>query len=226
MNSRDLIRDASYFDMVGDIEKADSNIKLAIEKKDFDYYDIYKNPETASDFAINKHLTEEPFEGDTLNYLTDKTTRPERRPTNPSELINYLSGTNKDLMQFADIYPNIYFYFEDGVTKFFHVDPTSLDSLKDQSESSGKLKEQVDEYGDKFTPGNLEIDYFPLEEDDEMYLEPLETRFITDLPQYLGKERIYEILRRNFPAAHIQFIEDIYDDNSHKKEIEISLLDS
>jgi hypothetical protein len=59
-----------------------------------------------------------------------------------------------------------------------------------------------------------------------MYLEPFETRFTTDLPQYLGKERIYEILRRNFPAAHIQFIDDIYDDNSHKKEVEISLLDS
>lgn len=226
MNSNDLIRIASYFDMVGDFDKADKYVKLAIDRKDFDYEDIYKNPETKSDFTIKQHLTEEPYEGDTFDYLKDKSYQPKNPITNTHELVNNLYEMNKDLTNFADVYPNIYFYFEDGVAKFLYIDPTSLDSLRDQSESSGIMKEHVDEEGNVFRPNNLGLDYLPIEEDDEVYLDPFETKYTTDLPEYLGRKRVFEILRRNFPAANVQFIDDIFDDNSHKKEIEISLLDS
>ena len=127
-----LLRTASILDSLGCFKLADRFTKVAIDQSDLDFDEVYKNPETYSDFVLTKARQQGK---DPVEILGDEkfTVDPSKDPM--EQLVERSRGSRR---HFA-VYPQIILFPESGVWKFFFLDPLSLKSLSKGSDKEGKL---------------------------------------------------------------------------------------
>ena len=126
-----FLRTASILDNLGLYKLADRFTKVAIDQADLDFDEVYKNPETYSDFALTKARKQG---RDVVEVLGDEnfTVDPSKDP------MEQLSERSKGTRRHFAIYPQILLFPESGVWKFFFMDPLSLKSLSRGSDKEGK----------------------------------------------------------------------------------------
>ena len=198
-----LLRIASFLDSIGRYKLADKLTKLAIDPSDLDFDTVYKNPETYSDFVLTKSRKErrEPVEvlGDE-NFTVDPTKDP------MEQLVERSKGTRKHF----ELYPQILLFPENGVWKFFFMDPLSLKALSAGSDKEGKL------ITDQLSIPGLEELYSDEEDAEEIRHHVV---FTTNLPlEDYGKDEAISRIRQKFPDAHIDFQMNGVDDREFYDE--------
>ena len=204
-----LLRTASILDSLGCFKLADRFTKVAIDESDLDFDEVYKNPETYSDFALTKARKQG---RDIVEVLGDEkfTVDPSKDPM--EQLVERSKGTRR---HFA-IYPQIILFPESGVWKFFFLDPLSLKSLSKGSDKEGKL------LTDQLSIPGLENLYGEEEDAEEISHDVVFTSNLA-LEDY-SKEEAMEKLREKFPDTHVDFMMDGVDDREffdEEKDIEL-----
>ena len=204
-----LLRTASILDTLGCFKLADRFTKVAIDQSDLDFDEVYKNPETYSDFALTKARKQG---RDIVEVLGDEkfTVDPSKDPM--EQLVERSKGTRR---HFA-IYPQIILFPESGVWKFFFLDPLSLKSLSKGSDKEGKL------LTDQLSIPGLENMYSDEEEAEEISHEVVFTSNLT-LEDY-SKEEAIEKVREKFPDAHVDYVVNGVDDREffdEERDIEL-----
>jgi hypothetical protein len=204
-----LLRTASILDSLGCFKLADRFTKLAIDQSDLDFDEVYKNPETYSDFVLTKARQQG---RDIVEVLGDEkfTVDPSQDPM--EQLVEKSKGTRR---HFA-IYPQIILFPESGVWKFFFLDPLSLKSLSKGSDKEGKL------LTDQLSIPGLENMYSEEEEAEEISHEVVFTSNLA-LEDY-SKEEAIEKVREKFPDAHVDVVVNGVDDREffdEEKDIEL-----
>ena len=204
-----FLRTASILDNLGCFKLADRFTKVAIDQSDLDFDEVYKNPETYSDFALTKAKKQG---RDIVEVLGDEkfTVDPSKDPM--EQLVERSKGTRR---HFA-IYPQIILFPESGVWKFFFLDPLSLKSLSKGSEKDGKL------LTDQLSIPGLENLYGEEEDAEEISHDVVFTSNLT-LEDYSKKEAI-EKVREKFPDAHVDVALNGVDDREffdEERDIEL-----
>jgi hypothetical protein len=127
-----FLRTASILDKLGLYKLADRYTKIAIDTSDLDFDQVYRNPETFSDFALTRARKEgkDPIEvlGDD-NFTFDRSKDP----------LEQISDKHKGTRKHFELYPQILLFPESGVWKFFFMDPLSFKALSKGSDKEGKL---------------------------------------------------------------------------------------
>jgi hypothetical protein len=204
-----FLRTASILDSLGCFKLADRFTKVAIDQSDLDFDEVYKNPETYSDFVLTKARQQG---RDIVEVLGDEkfTVDPSQDPM--EQLVEKSKGTRR---HFA-IYPQIILFPESGVWKFFFLDPLSLKSLSKGSDKEGKL------LTDQLSIPGLENMYSEEEEAEEISHEVVFTSNLA-LEDY-SKEEAIEKVREKFPDAHVDVVVNGVDDREffdEEKDIEL-----
>ena len=204
-----ILRTASILDNLGCFKLADKFTKFAIDASDLDMDLVYKNPQTYSDFVINKSRKEN---RDPIDVLGDEkfTVDPNKDPM--EQLVERSKGTRR---HFA-IYPQIILFPESGVWKFFFMDPLSLKLLSKGSDKEGKL------ITDQLSVPGLENLYGEEEDAEELSHDVVFTTNLT-LEDTSKKEAI-EKVRAKFPDAHVDVVVNGVDDREYfdeEKDIEL-----
>ena len=204
-----FLRTASVLDSLMCFKLADKFTKVAIDQSDLDFDEVYKNPETYSDFALTKARKQG---RDITEVLGDEkfTIDPSKDPM--EQLVERSKGTRR---HFA-IYPQIILFPESGVWKFFFLDPLSLKSLSKGSDKEGKL------LTDQLSIPGLENMYSDEEEAEEISHEVVFTSNLT-LEDY-SKEEAIEKVREKFPDAHVDYVVNGVDDREffdEERDIEL-----
>lgn len=204
-----LLRTASILDTLGCFKLADSFTKVAIDQSDLDFDEVYKNPETYSDFALTKARKQG---RDIVEVLGDEkfTVDPSKDPM--EQLVERSKGTRR---HFA-IYPQIILFPESGVWKFFFLDPLSLKSLSKGSDKEGKL------LTDQLSIPGLENLYGEEEDAEEISHDVVFTSNLA-LEDY-SKEEAMEKVRQKFPDTHVDVVVNGIDDREffdEEKDIEL-----
>jgi hypothetical protein len=204
-----FLRTASILDSVGCFKLADRFTRIAIDQSDLDFDEVYKNPETFSDFALTKARKQG---RDIVEVLGDEkfTVDPSKDPM--EQLVERSKGTRR---HFA-IYPQIILFPESGVWKFFFLDPLSLKSLSKGSEKDGKL------LTDQLSIPGLENLYGEEEDAEEISHDVVFTSNLT-LEDY-SKEEAMEKVRQKFPDTHVDVVVNGVDDREYfdeEKDIEL-----
>jgi hypothetical protein len=204
-----LLRTASILDSLGCFKLADRFTKVAIDQSDLDFDEVYKNPETYSDFVLTKARQQGK---DPVEILGDEkfTVDPSKDPM--EQLVERSQGSRR---HFA-VYPQIILFPESGVWKFFFLDPLSLKSLSKGSDKEGKL------LTDQLSIPGLENMYSEEEEAEEISHEVVFTSNLT-LEDYSKREAI-EKVREKFPDAHVDVVVNGVDDREffdEEKDIEL-----
>jgi hypothetical protein len=204
-----FLRTASILDNLGCFKLADRFTKVAIDQSDLDFDEVYKNPETYSDFALTKARKQG---RDIVEVLGDEkfTVDPSKDPM--EQLVERSKGTRR---HFA-IYPQIILFPESGVWKFFFLDPLSLKSLSKGSEKDGKL------LTDQLSIPGLENLYGEEEDAEEISHDVVFTSNLT-LEDY-SKEEAMEKVRQKFPDTHVDVVVNGVDDREYfdeEKDIEL-----
>ena len=204
-----LLRTASILDSLGCFKLADRFTKVAIDQSDLDFDEVYKNPETYSDFVLTKARQQGK---DPVEILGDEkfTVDPSKDPM--EQLVERSRGSRR---HFA-VYPQIILFPESGVWKFFFLDPLSLKSLSKGSDKEGKL------LTDQLSIPGLENMYSEEEEAEEISHEVVFTSNLT-LEDYSKREAI-EKVREKFPDAHVDVVVNGVDDREffdEEKDIEL-----
>ncbi len=204
-----FLRTASILDSVGCFKLADRFTRVAIDQSDLDFDEVYKNPETYSDFALTKARKQG---RDIVEVLGDEkfTVDPSKDPM--EQLVERSKGTRR---HFA-IYPQIILFPESGVWKFFFLDPLSLKSLSKGSEKDGKL------LTDQLSIPGLENLYGEEEDAEEISHDVVFTSNLT-LEDY-SKEEAMEKVRQKFPDTHVDVVVNGVDDREYfdeEKDIEL-----
>ena len=122
-----FLRTASILDNLGCYKLSDKFTKIAIDQSDLDFDTVYRDPETYSDFVLNKARKQGK---DPLVVLGDENFTVDSSKDQMEQLVERSKGTRR---HFA-IYPQIILFPESGVWKFFFLDPLSLKSLSKGSE--------------------------------------------------------------------------------------------
>jgi hypothetical protein len=204
-----LLRIASFLDSIGRYKLADKLTKLAIDPSDLDFDTVYKNPETYSDFVLTKSRKErrEPVEvlGDE-NFTVDPTKDP------MEQLVERSKGTRKHF----ELYPQILLFPENGVWKFFFMDPLSLKALSAGSDKEGKL------ITDQLSIPGLEELYSDEEDAEQIHHDVV---FTTNLPlEDYSKDEAISKIKQKFPDANIDVQFNGVDDREffdEEKDIEL-----
>ena len=204
-----LLRTASILDTLGCFKLADRFTKVAIDQSDLDFDEVYKNPETYSDFALIKARKQG---RDIVEVLGDEkfTVDPSKDPM--EQLVERSKGTRR---HFA-IYPQIILFPESGVWKFFFLDPLSLKSLSKGSDKEGKL------LTDQLSIPGLENLYGEEEDAEEISHDVVFTSNLA-LEDY-SKEEAMEKVRQKFPDTHVDVVVNGIDDREffdEEKDIEL-----
>ena len=204
-----LLRTASILDSLGCFKLADRFTKVAIDQSDLDFDEVYKNPETYSDFALTKTRKQG---RDIVEVLGDEkfTVDPSKDPM--EQLVERSKGTRR---HFA-IYPQIILFPESGVWKFFFLDPLSLKSLSKGSDKEGKL------LTDQLSIPGLENLYGEEEDAEEISHDVVFTSNLA-LEDY-SKEEAMEKVRQKFPDTHVDVVVNGVDDREffdEEKDIEL-----
>jgi hypothetical protein len=204
-----LLRTASILDSLGCFKLADRFTKVAIDQSDLDFDEVYKNPETYSDFALTKARKQG---RDIVEVLGDEkfTVDPSKDPM--EQLVERSKGTRR---HFA-IYPQIILFPESGVWKFFFLDPLSLKSLSKGSDKEGKL------LTDQLSIPGLENLYGEEEDAEEISHDVVFTSNLA-LEDY-SKEEAMEKVRQKFPDTHVDVVVNGIDDREffdEEKDIEL-----
>lgn len=204
-----LLRTASILDSLGCFKLADRFTKVAIDQSDLDFDEVYKNPETYSDFALTKARKQG---RDIVEVLGDEkfTVDPSKDPM--EQLVERSKGTRR---HFA-IYPQIILFPESGVWKFFFLDPLSLKSLSKGSDKEGKL------LTDQLSIPGLENLYGEEEDAEEISHDVVFTSNLA-LEDY-SKEEAMEKVRQKFPDTHVDVVVNGVDDREffdEEKDIEL-----
>jgi len=204
-----LLRTASILDTLGCFKLADRFTKVAIDQSDLDFDEVYKNPETYSDFALTKARKQG---RDIVEILGDEkfTVDPSKDPM--EQLVERSKGTRR---HFA-IYPQIILFPESGVWKFFFLDPLSLKSLSKGSDKEGKL------LTDQLSIPGLENLYGEEEDAEEISHDVVFTSNLA-LEDY-SKEEAMEKVRQKFPDTHVDVVVNGIDDREffdEEKDIEL-----
>ena len=204
-----LLRTASILDSLGCFKLADRFTKFAIDQSDLDFDEVYKNPETYSDFALTKARKQG---RDIVEVLGDEkfTVDPSKDPM--EQLVERSKGTRR---HFA-IYPQIILFPESGVWKFFFLDPLSLKSLSKGSDKEGKL------LTDQLSIPGLENLYGEEEDAEEISHDVVFTSNLA-LEDY-SKEEAMEKVRQKFPDTHVDVVVNGIDDREffdEEKDIEL-----
>ena len=204
-----LLRTASILDTLGCFKLADRFTKVAIDQSDLDFDEVYKNPETYSDFALTKAKKQG---RDIVEVLGDEkfTVDPSKDPM--EQLVERSKGTRR---HFA-IYPQIILFPESGVWKFFFLDPLSLKSLSKGSDKEGKL------LTDQLSIPGLENLYGEEEDAEEISHDVVFTSNLA-LEDY-SKEEAMEKVRQKFPDTHVDVVVNGVDDREffdEEKDIEL-----
>ena len=204
-----FLRTASILDSLKCFKLADKFTKVAIDQSDLDFDEVYKNPETYSDFALTKARKQG---RDIVEVLGDEkfTVDPSKDPM--EQLVERSKGTRR---HFA-IYPQIILFPESGVWKFFFLDPLSLKSLSKGSDKEGKL------LTDQLSIPGLENLYGEEEDAEEISHDVVFTSNLA-LEDY-SKEEAMEKVRQKFPDAHVDVVVNGVDDREffdEEKDIEL-----
>ena len=204
-----FLRTASILDNLGCFKLADRFTKVAIDESDLDFDEVYKNPETYSDFALTKARKQG---RDIVEVLGDEkfTVDPSKDPM--EQLVERSKGTRR---HFA-IYPQIILFPESGVWKFFFLDPLSLKSLSKGSDKEGKL------LTDQLSIPGLENLYGEEEDAEEISHDVVFTSNLA-LEDY-SKEEAMEKVRQKFPDTHVDVVVNGVDDREffdEEKDIEL-----
>ena len=204
-----FLRTASILDNLGCFKLADRFTKVAIDQSDLDFDEVYKNPETYSDFALTKARKQG---RDIVEVLGDEkfTVDPSKDPM--EQLVERSKGTRR---HFA-LYPQIILFPESGVWKFFFLDPLSLKSLSKGSEKDGKL------LTDQLSIPGLENLYGEEEDAEEISHDVVFTSNLA-LEDY-SKEEAMQKVRERFPDTHVDVVVNGVDDREffdEEKDIEL-----
>ena len=186
-----FLRIASILDKIGCYKLSDKFTKLAIDKLDLNFDEVYKNPETYSDFVINRSRKDNV---DPLKIMADEnvTSDPSKDP------MDQLEERSRGLREYSELYPTIVLFPENGVWKFFYTDPLSFKTLSKGSDKEGKLL--TDQLS---VPGLTEM-YSDEEEAEKMIHEVVYTTNLT-LEDNSTEEAIQK-LRERFPDATIDYM--------------------
>lgn len=182
-----FLRTASILDNLGCYKLADKFTKVAIDSSDLDFDQVYKNPETFSDFALTRARKEGK---DPIEFLGD-----DKFVFDPSkDPVEQIADKHKGTRKHFELYPQILLFPENGVWKFL-MDPLSLKALSKGSDKEGKL------ITDQLSIPGLEELYSDEEDAEEIHHEVV---FTTNLPleDYDAKSAI-ERIRQKFPDAHV-----------------------
>jgi len=204
-----LLRTASILDSLGCFKLADRFTKVAIDQSDLDFDEVYKNPETYSDFVLTKARQQGK---DPIEVLGDEKFTVDHSKDPMEQLVERSRGSRR---HFA-VYPQIILFPESGVWKFFFLDPLSLKSLSKGSDKEGKL------LTDQLSIPGLENMYSEEEEAEEISHEVVFTSNLT-LEDYSKREAI-EKVREKFPDAHVDVVVNGVDDREffdEEKDIEL-----
>ena len=204
-----LLRVASFLDSIGRYKLADKLTRLAIDPSDLDFDTVYKNPETLSDFVLTKSRKER---RDPIDILGDEkfTVDPTKDPM--EQLVERSKGTRRHF----ELYPQIILFPENGVWKFFFMDPLSFKALSKGSDKEGKL------LTDQLSIPGLENMYSEEEDAEEISHDVV---FTTNLPlEDYDTEAAISKVRLKFPDAHVDVVVNGIDDREffdEEKDIEL-----
>jgi hypothetical protein len=204
-----FLRTASILDNLGCFKLADKFTKVAIDQSDLDFDEVYKNPETYSDFALTKARKQG---RDIVEVLGDEKFTVDSSKDPMEQLVERSKGTRR---HFA-IYPQIILFPESGVWKFFFLDPLSLKSLSKGSDKEGKL------LTDQLSIPGLENLYGEEEDAEEISHDVVFTSNLA-LEDY-SKEEAMEKVRQKFPDTHVDVVVNGIDDREffdEEKDIEL-----
>jgi hypothetical protein len=188
---------------------ADKLTRLAIDPSDLDFDTVYKNPETLSDFVLTKSRKER---RDPIDILGDEkfTVDPTKDPM--EQLVERSKGTRRHF----ELYPQIILFPENGVWKFFFMDPLSFKALSKGSDKEGKL------LTDQLSIPGLENMYSEEEDAEEISHDVV---FTTNLPlEDYDTEAAISKVRLKFPDAHVDVQFNGVDDREffdEEKDIEL-----
>ena len=204
-----LLRTASILDSLGCFKLADKFTKVAIDSSDLDFDQVYKNPETFSDFALTRARKEgkDPVEvlGDD-KFVFDRSKDP----------VEQIADKHKGTRKHFELYPQILLFPESGVWKFFFMDPLSFKALSKGSDKEGKL------LTDQLSIPGLEELYSDEEDAEVMNYDVV---FTTNLPlEDYSKDEVISKIRQKFPDANIDVQFDGVDDREffdEEKDIEL-----
>ena len=204
-----FLRTASILDNLGCFKLADKFTKVAIDQSDLDFDTVYKNPETYSDFALTKARKQG---RDIVEVLGDEkfTVDPSKDPM--EQLVERSKGTRRHF----ELYPQIILFPENGVWKFFFMDPLSFKALSKGSDKEGKL------LTDQLSIPGLENMYSEEEDAEEISHDVV---FTTNLPlEDYDTETAISKIRLKFPDAHVDVQFNGVDDREffdEEKDIEL-----
>jgi hypothetical protein len=198
-----FLRTASILDKLGLYKLADRFTKIAIDTSDLDFDQVYRNPETFSDFALTRARKEgkDPIEvlGDD-NFTFDRSKDP----------VEQIADKHKGTRKHFELYPQILLFPENGVWKFFFMDPLSFKALSAGSDKEGKL------ITDQLSIPGLEELYSDEEDAEEIRHHVV---FTTNLPlEDYSKDEAISRIRQKFPDAHIDFQMNGVDDREFYDE--------
>ena len=205
-----FLRTASILDSLGCFKLADKFTKVAIDASDLDFDQVYKNPETFSDFALTRARKEgkDPIEvlGDD-KFIFDRSKDP----------VEQIADKHKGTRKHFELYPQILLFPESGVWKFFFMDPLSFKALSAGSDKEGKL------ITDQLSIPGLEELYSDEEDAEEIHHEVV---FTTNLPlEDYSKDEAISRIRQKFPDAHIDYQMNGVDDRDffdEEKDIDLA----
>ena len=204
-----FLKTATILDTIGCYKLADKFTKVAIDKSDLDFDAVYKNPETYSDFALTKARQQG---RDVVDVLGDErfTVDPSKDPM--EQLVERSKGTRRHF----ELYPQILLFPENGVWKFFFMDPLSFKALSKGSDKEGKL------LTDQLSIPGLENMYSEEEDAEEISHDVV---FTTNLPlEDYDTEAAISKIRLKFPDAHVDVQFNGVDDREffdEEKDIEL-----
>jgi hypothetical protein len=204
-----FLRTASILDSLKCFKLADKFTKVAIDQSDLDFDEVYKNPETYSDFALTKARKQG---RDITEVLGDEkfTVDPSKDPM--EQLVERSKGTRRHF----ELYPQIILFPENGVWKFFFMDPLSFKALSKGSDKEGKL------LTDQLSIPGLENMYSEEEDAEEISHDVV---FTTNLPlEDYDTETAISKIRLKFPDAHVDVQFNGVDDREffdEEKDIEL-----
>ena len=183
-----FLRTASILDKLGIYKLADRYTKIAIDTSDLDFDQVYRNPETFSDFALTRARKEGK---DPIEVLSDDNFTFDRSKDPLEQISDKHKGTRKHF----ELYPQILLFPESGVWKFFFMDPLSFKALSKGSDKEGKL------LTDQLSIPGLEEMYGDEEDAEEINHDVV---FTTNLPlEDYSKEEAISRIRQKFPDAHV-----------------------
>jgi len=204
-----FLRIAHILDSIGCYKLADKLTKIAVDQSDFDLDKVYRDPQTYSDRILYQSRKENV---DPLQIMSK-----ENPVFDPSkDPMDQLEEASRGMREFAELYPTIILFPENGVWKFFYTDPLSFKTLSMGSDKEGKL------ITDQLTVQGLTEMYSDEEDAEKLSHEVVYTTNLT-LEDNSTEEAISKI-RKRFPDATIDYMFNGVDDREYfdeEKDIEL-----